>query len=115
MGDFNARLARVGDKKPNVIATAEFENLLTCNLDILNEKFAKGVPTFVNISDEKKGSSIIDLVLSNCTHLVENFKVVDKTLGSTPHSAHRIVTFQFKVSSFEKPKSKKKKCVWFTS
>ena len=59
MGDFNARLARVGDKKPNVIATAEFENLLTCNLDILNEKFAKGVPTFVNISDEKKGSSII--------------------------------------------------------
>ena len=81
---------------------------MNCNLEILNEKFAKGVPTYENICSEKNGSSIIDLVLSSCSHLVNNFKVVDKTLGSTAHSAHKIVTFEFQVARFERPKSKKR-------
>lgn len=106
LGDFNCRMAFLGDHDPNAIATAEFL-AFKGGLEVLNPRFCFRVPTFVFEGREKKHTSIIDLALTSSLSAVSNFRILNEPLGSTRHSAHRAICLRVNFGLYAEPEERK--------
>ena len=95
MGDSNSRLGEFLDdvdihgnlvsnkNKPLFLGFLEYSGLT-----LLNKKYCKGIPTY---QVTNKRQSIIDFALTNADKMVKSFQVVDKNIGVSPQSCHKIL------------------------
>ena len=64
-------------------------------LTFLNKKFCFGIPTY---EIPRKRRSIIDFALTNSEKLVDTFEILQKTIGVSPQSCHKILRMSILLS-----------------